>query len=580
MRLDPVTLEVVRNALPAICNEMSLDLQRTSYNMMIYEVRDYCCALLSPQGELWSQNVGGVSHFVADLGVVIRDGVARYGSNGFQPGDVIIHNHPATAGQHLNNVVIYTPYFHAGKLEAFAAVRAHWIDVGGVSTGFGAGRVADPWQEGLQLDQLKIYEAGVPNAVLLKVIRDNIRFPESSLGDMRSQIAACHLAQRRLEELFQKYGSETLHVAIQRIFADSEHKARAVVAAIPDGVYEAESFFDHDGVTDDPVPIRVRVEVSGTDMTIDFSGCSGERRGAINSRTYAGAMVAYKAITAPLEAVNEGSFRALRVILPEGNIMMARYPAPMAAWSAILPTVVDTVLLALAPALPHAIPAGHLGVLGGSIVFFGTDPKSGRPFVVQSIEGGGWGGRPHEDGPSASVSVCQGDVRNAPIEAIEIKCPVVVLQRAFRPDSGGAGRWRGGLGLEVRVQNLVEGRWNLNQTGRRKLPPWGLFGGQPGLPSDNRLRLCGQSESQSVDVVRHWVPAHSEAIICTAGGGGWGDPLDREPERVWADVRDGLVTVEAARRDYGVVLRPEGGIDAEATQALRAQLRQVSRRSG
>src|SRR5579862_3874316 len=188
-KLDPVTLEVIRNALPAIANEMAADVTRTSYNMMIYEVRDFCTALVAPDGTLISQNVGGVSHFVADLGAVIKDAMNRYGRDGFKSGDVVITNHQAVAGQHLNNVVIYMPYFYKGELLMFAMVRAHWIDVGGMSTGFGAGpTVADPWMEGLQLDQLKIYEAGKPVDILLKVIRDNIRFPDSSMGDMRSQI--------------------------------------------------------------------------------------------------------------------------------------------------------------------------------------------------------------------------------------------------------------------------------------------------------------------------------------------------------------------------------------------------------
>ena len=195
MKLDAVTLEVIRNALPAVANEMAADLQRTSYNMMIYEVRDYCTALLDTKGELISQNVGGVSHFVADLGVLVVDGMKRYGADGFKPGDVIITNHQAVAGQHLNNVVIYMPYFYKGELLMFCMVRAHWIDVGGSSTGFGAGAtVADPWLEGLQLDQLKIYEEGKLNETLYRVIKDNIRFPESSLGDMKSQMAACRLA--------------------------------------------------------------------------------------------------------------------------------------------------------------------------------------------------------------------------------------------------------------------------------------------------------------------------------------------------------------------------------------------------
>ena len=221
--LDPVTLEVIRNALPAIANEMATDLQRTSYNMMIYEVRDFCTALINTSGELICQNVGGVSHFVADLGVIITDGMKRYGKDGFAPGDVIITNHQAVAGQHLNNVVIYMPYFYQGELLMFAMVRAHWIDVGGMSTGFGAGpTVADPWLEGLQLDQLKIYEAGKLDETLYRVLKDNIRFPESSLGDMKSQMAACRLAARRMDELFDKYGRETILQAIEQIFDETE----------------------------------------------------------------------------------------------------------------------------------------------------------------------------------------------------------------------------------------------------------------------------------------------------------------------------------------------------------------------
>ena len=238
--LDPVTLEVVRNALPAIANEMAADLQRTSYNMMIYEVRDFCTALVDCKGQLISQNVGGVSHFVADLGVIITDGMKRYGERGFEPGDVIITNHQAVAGQHLNNIVIYMPYFYHGELLMFAMVRAHWIDVGGTSTGFGAGpQVADPWLEGMQFDQLKIYRKGVLDETLYRVIKDNIRFPESSLGDMKSQMAACRLAARRMDELFDKYGRDTVLAAIVRIFDETERKCRNVVAQIPDGVYEA-----------------------------------------------------------------------------------------------------------------------------------------------------------------------------------------------------------------------------------------------------------------------------------------------------------------------------------------------------
>ena len=570
-RLDPVTLEVIRNALPAIANEMAADLQRTSYNMMIYEVRDFCTALLAPNGDLVSQNVGGVSHFVADLGVIVVDGMKRYGAQGFRPGDVIITNHQAVAGQHLNNIVIYMPYFFQGELLMFAMVRAHWIDIGGMSTGFGAGpTVADPWQEGLQLDQIKIYEEGKLDEKMYRVLKDNIRFPESSLGDMKSQMAACRLGTRRLDELLTKYGKDTVLNGISHIFDETEQKCRNVVARLPDGVYEASGSLDDDGlIKDDPVKLHARVTVKDGHMVIDLSGCSGERKAAINSRTLAGARVAYKALTAPLEPVNEGSFRALDVVIPEGNIMMARFPAPMSGWSAVVPTVVDTIVAALAPAMPDRVPAGHHGLLGGAMVFFGNHPQTGKRFVVQSLEGGGWGGRPMEDGESGTVSVCQGDVRNGSIEGIELKCPVLVEARAMRPDSCGAGKYRGGLGLDVRVRNLVEGRWNFEHTKRQNCPPWGLWNGKAGEFGGYLMRLPGEQDFTPMRGAHVAVPIGSEAIVRTGGGGGWGDPLERDPRAVQHDVAEEFISAEAALRDYGVVLTASRELDLEATQAQR-----------
>ena len=576
--LDPVTLEVIRNALPAISNEMALDLQRTSYNMMIYEVRDYCTALLSPEGKLISQNVGGVSHFVADLGVLITDGMKRYGKSGFKPGDVIITNHQAVAGQHLNNIVIYTPYFFEGELEMFAMVRAHWIDVGGTSTGFGAGaHVPDPWLEGLQLDQLKIYDGGKLDETLYRLIRDNIRFPESSLGDMKSQMAACRLAMRRMDDMFQKYGRDTVLAAIDRIYVETEQKCRNTVSKIADGVYEAESFLDDDGVQKgDPVRLHAKITVKAGHMIIDFSGCSKERKAGINSRTLAGARVAYKALTGPLDPVNEGSFGALDVIIPEGTIMMARYPAPMAGWSQMLPLVVDTVVKALAPAMRDRTPAAHFGMLSGGIVFFGKHPGTGRGFVVQSIEGGGWGGRPFEDGESATVTVCQGDVRNASIEGIELKCPVIVQQRGLRQDSGGAGKFRSGLGMEVRVKNLVEGRWNLARPHRSQCPPWGLWGGKPGTNEEKFIRLPSEKEFQDIDANRVPVPADTQVLLNTGTGGGWGDPLERDPAVVAWDVLEGFVSRKAAEEKYGVVLMDDLSLDSAETDKTRQRLRKAA----
>jgi N-methylhydantoinase B len=572
--LDPVTLEVIRNALPAISTEMAVDLQRTSYNMMIYEVRDFCTAVLSADGDLVSQNVGGVSHFVADLDVLIKDGVARYGREGFKPGDVILTNHQKVAGQHLNNVVIYVPFFHEGQLEMFTMVRAHWIDVGGMSTGFGAGHSAvDPWVEGLQFDQLKIYEGGKVNEMLFRMVSDNIRFPESSMGDLKSQIAACRLGARRLEELFKRYGGETVKAALAKIYEETEQKCRNVVAQFKDGVYTAESFLDGDGINkQDKIHIKVKVTIERGHMTIDLSGSSPERPVSVNARTSAGPRIAYKALTAPSEPVNEGSFRALNVVIPEGSIMMARYPTPMSQWSTTINLSVDTILKALAPAMKDKVPAAHHAHMGGH-TFFGTHPSTKRRFVLQTIDGGGWGGRPFEDGESGSVSSCQGDVRNGSIEGIEMKCPLMIESRALRADSAGAGRWRGGLGINLTVRNFVDGRWNFTSTHRTGCPQWGLWGGHAGSGGGYWLRKPGENDYKFVEGMRSPVPPQAQVIGQSPGGGGWGNPLDREPERVQWDVIEGLVSPGAARTEYGVVLKDDGAVDASATANLRKELR-------
>ena len=292
-------------------------------------------------------------------------------------------------------------------------------------------------------------------------------------------------------------------------------------------------------------------------MSIDLSGCASQRVGGINSRTLAAARVAYKALTEPAAPVNEGSFNALETIIPEGNVMMAQYPAPMGGWSLIVPTVVDTIFRALADAAPDRIPAAHHGLLGGSVVFLGKQPDTGANFVLQSLEGGGWGGRPFEDGESASVSVCQGNVKNSPIESMEIKTPVMVERRALREDSGGPGKYRGGLGIDVQVKNLVEGKWNMARPRRRKCPPWGLRGGGLGGGAEYFLKLPEDGSFNSIDQVMRSVPPGSQVIIRTGAGGGWGDPMERDPNLVLEDVRAGLVSIEGAEKDYGVTINPD-----------------------
>ena len=576
-KIDPATLEIVRGAFIACSNEMGAVLSKTAYNPMVFEVQDFCIGIIDPKGQLIAQNSGGLPIFLADMGAAVLDGIEKFGLSGFEPGDAIVMNAPYVCGQHLNNVVVYTPCFVNGDLVAFPAVRAHWLDVGGRRVGFGSIETTEIYEEGLQLRSIKIYRRGELDRDIWQVIADNVRFPESCLGDLRAQLAACRLGERRLTELFQRYGSDTIRSCIEEMWNQSEKLARLAVAAIPNGEYRAESFMDNDGQEmAKPVPIRVAVRVHGDEMTVDFSEVANQVKGPINcgaSGGIAAARVAFKALTLPSHPVDEGCFRPLQVILPPGKFLSAQPPAAMGLWSIPLPTVIDTVLAAFASAVPDKIPAAHKGEMGG-FALYGTDEPTGRRFVCLNMMGGGWGGRPTGDGSSAAVSICQGDVRNTPIELLESRYPLFFERFSLRTDSGGAGRFRGGLGIELAVRSRYPALVNFNLE-RTKCAPWGLWGGRSGTVSEARVQSSPDSAWVSVKKqTRYPIFPESRVVFLTAGGGGWGDPLERDPEAVAADVREGYISPEKAA-DYGVVLDPATGeVDLKATETLRARLRE------
>lgn len=551
-QINPITVEVVRNAIVAYGDEMAHVLAKSAYNMMIYEVRDYCCGLIDTRGRMISQNRGGLPIFLADLGVAVEDGIARYGLDGFEPGDVLVMNHGYICGQHLNNVVLYAPCFHEGKLVGFAANRAHWVDIGGMRQGFGSSATTEIFGEGLQMRSLKIFQAGKQNETLFQIIRDNVRYPDASLGDMRAQIASCQVGARRYGELLARYGQETVEACVEEVWNQAEASTRRVIENIPDGLYEAESFLDNDGRNfDKPLRIKIAVTVKGSDLTIDYTGTNPQVQSPLNSGRsggIAGARVAFKALTSPDVDVNEGCFRPLNVILPEGTMLSAKPPAALGQWSIALPTVIDTILKALAPAMPDKVPAAHKGDMGGCS-FFGFR-EDGTRFLLMNIFGGGWGGRPHEDGESASVSVCQGDVRNSPVELQEIKYPVIIERHAMRQDSGGAGEHRGGLGLELTYRVLQPCKVNINFE-RTLNPPWGLNGGHEAAINEGRVRKKGGAERIVYKETEIALEEGDEVTFLTAGGGGFGDPAKRARQEVEADLRAGFVSQEAARSAYG-----------------------------
>jgi len=544
MAVDPITTEIIRCALKAAANEMSAVLKKTAYNMMIYEVQDYCVSIVDHEGRTMSQNEGALPIFLADLGVAVQDGVEIYGLDNIRPGDVFLVNHPEICGQHLNNMVVYTPFFWNSKLLCFLAVRAHWIDVGGGSTGFGSSMTRDVYEEGLQIRSVKIYGEGKPNVEVLRLIEDNIRFPESSLGDLRAQIACCRTGEERLQQICRKYGGATFIEAVRVIWDQTDKLVREAVREIPDGVYKASSFLDDDGKDfTKTIPIKVKVEVRGDEFTIDFSDVSEQVPGFINcgsSGGMAAARVAFKALTGPHREVNEGSFRALKVILPPGKLLSARRPAPIGGWSLSLPTVLDTIFRALAPVLPERIPAAHKGDMGGYAIF-GTHPKTGRRYVCQNIVGGGWGGRPFEDGASASVSMCQGDVKNTPIELQELYYPLLYQCHALRPDSGGAGKFRGGVGVELKVTPLHNFLVSRN-TDRVKCPPWGLAGGEAGKTNQTVLQRNGTEETLPGKFSHLLVKPGETITFLTAGGGGYGKPSERDAALTKRDIALGYVS--------------------------------------
>ena len=570
--VNPITLEVVRNALVAYADEMATVLCRTAYNMMIFEVRDYCVGICDPDGALIAQNTGGLPIFLADLGAAIKGAVDIHGIDGFEPGDVLISNDPKVCGQHLNNVVVFTPFFFEGRLVAFPALRAHWVDVGGGSRGFGSSQSREIFDEGLQIAAMKVYKAGAPNADILRFIRDNIRYPDSSFGDLRAQIAGARMGERRLHELYSRYGADVMGECIHAIWDQSERLARAAIAKVPDGVYEAESSLDHDHLDfETEIPIKIKVVIAGDEMTVDFSDLPRQQAGPINSGVSGGvaaARVAFKCIASPHGVVNEGEMRPLKVILPPGKMLSALPPAPLTFWSNSLPTIIDTILRALAPVLPDRIPAAHKGDMGGFAIF-GRDEARGRPFICLNIVGGGFGAKARGDGVDAVVSVCQGAVQNAPIEVQEAYYPLIFDSLRLRQDSGGAGRRRGGLGVEmiVRSEQNVFVNTHLQRT---KLAPWGIDGGHDALPNDAALETREGETMRAVVLDRRLLRPGDRLAFRMGGGGGFGDPHERPAAEVRRDVMEGSVSIEAARELYGVAFKRGGfEIDEAATADLR-----------
>ena len=572
--VDPVTVEVVRNGLIAVTEEMKTNLMRTAYNMIIYEALDFTVGLFDAQGNTVSIGLG-LPMFIRGMSDTVKAKIKHYGLEKMEPGDILLTNDAYTTGSHLNHMTFSVPIFHEGKVVAFSGCMAHWPDIGGTLSGV----TTDIYSEGLQMPIVKAYRKGEPNEEIMDIIRMNVRLPERAMGDLRAQIAAVKTGEKRFLEMIQKYGIDSVLGSITAIMDQSEAVARERVRQIPDGVYEAESYMDDDGVAiGKRIPIRVKIEVSGDRMKIDLSEVSKQVAGFYNSGETAGrscCQVAFKCLTSALDLpINDGQFRALEVVLPPGRVVSAVKPSAMRMWMTFPMTIIDTVFKALAPAIPdHVIAGHHADLVVGRVN--GRRPKDNSFYIyLGGLIGGGWGAKYDSDGMNATIAINDGDTHNGPSEQVEAKYPLLVERYALRPDSGGAGKFRGGLGAEQVVQ--VRGQISFNaQMDRVKCRPWGLFGGLAGFGNSVAIHRFGEEEQRfdngkAFDLVLKPGDAY---ILRSGGGGGFGSPLDREPEKVAHDVRQGYITKESAERHYGIVFR-DGTLDADivATQACREDM--------
>ncbi len=563
--VDPITLEVIRHGIISICDQIDANMTRTAFSPYIYEYKDYAVGFVGVDAQLLAQCTGGMPVFVADsVGMAVRDGLETYGRENFHKGDVVVCNHAAVQGQHLNNTVMYTPVFagaNGDELIGFFAVNCHWIDIGGSAIGSVSYSSTDIFMEGLQLRSIKLWSKGEPIEEVYRIIENNTRFPLELLGDIEAQLGGCLLGRDLTQAMADKYGTVVFLGALDMILDQCAAATREKIRAIPDGVYQHEAFLDDDGVRDENIPIKVKVIVAGDEMTIDFSEISDQVKGCINSGYYGGgrtcARVAFKYLIATDEPANEGTFRPLKMILPEGKLLSAEPTAAMGLYSIPFPTVIDCIIKALEPALPQRVTGAHFGTFS-SLSFSGKRIDTGAPFKANDSGHGGWGACATHDGAGPFRTMAHGDTRLIPIELQESMYPYRVEEFCLRQDSGGPGKWRGGLGFDKQYVLLAPCElWaNFDRIG---CPPWGVQGGKAAKSGQVLIFKDGKQEAELLYKTENCpLQAGDRVRMATGGGGGYGSPSERPVELVQRDVIRGFVSLESARDDYGVVIEADG----------------------
>ncbi|MCZ6843616.1 MAG: hydantoinase B/oxoprolinase family protein [SAR324 cluster bacterium] len=575
--LDPITLEVVCEGLIAIVKEMRVTIIRASYSSVIYEYDDFSCALFDTEGQMVAQSWDHPGH-VLPLPWGVRCAMDDF-ENDLHPGDVILLNDPYRGGTHLNDVTLLYPVFDEQEQPMiFPAVRAHWVDVGGMVPGSYSGMSTNIYQEGVRIPPIKIIERGRLNKAAMALLMHNMRVPQEREGDFYASLGACRVAENRIAKLYQKYGREQVHQAVALNLDRTERRLREQIAKLPDGEYCHEDYLEfYNGGRLDPVLMRLKLTVRGDSIIADFAGSNPQVPGVVNSSLAvagAGVFVAVKSTLDPGGAVNHGAFRPIELHAPEASIVDVRGDAPAGAHGEVRKRAVSVTLGALAQIIPELVSGDLCGTSFPNSIG-GYNKRRGRQYVYYEGPAGGNGGFLEADGPSAYVNVDFGNLKSIQsAESIENEMPLLVERSELRADSGGEGMRRGGLGMRREVRLLdEEGSYSV-LSDRAVIPPYGILGASSAQPYVVTISREGRElEFATPGKVTGYPLREDDVVIMrSAGGGGYGDPLRREPELVRADVVGGYISLERAREGYGVVLRKDGGVDEEATSALRRKL--------
>jgi N-methylhydantoinase B len=575
--IDPITLEVLSQALISTVREMRATVCRTASSVAIYDAKDFSCGLFAPDSQVVAQSEDIGSH-VVPLPWSVRSAMEKLGP-GLAPGDVILVNDPYSGGTHLNDVTVIYPIFKDGRLIFFPAVRAHWADVGGMVPGSMSGKATDIYQEGIRIPPIKIIEGGKTNEAALELMMSNMRVPEERLGDLNASFASCRVAEKRILEICDRYGIDQLMEAVRLDMDRAEARMRASIDRLPNGTYYYEDYLEtFMGGKFEPLLLPLALTIRDDRMIADFTGASTQVPFPVNSTaavSAASVFIAVKSVFDPAAPLNQGSFRPIDVITPPGTIVNVQRPAPAGSHGEIRKRVIATMIGALSQVAPTQV-AGDLCRTSFHNLLGGFDTRAKREWVHYEWSAGGNGAFAEDDGPSVMAPIDWGDlVTVQSTEVMELRMPLLVESSRLAIDSGGAGRTRGGLAMQRGLRVLApEARYSLLADGA-VVPAFGVLGGMSGFPVGAWIDRDGEIEDfdSPGKISGHHVEERAMVMIRSAGGGGYGDPLERDPERVAVDVEEGYVSEQAARQLYGVVLRPDGSADAAASDRARQRLR-------